>query len=181
MPELKKSCFYGVDISKPAVKCAAKKDKKSCWLIGNVMQKLPVVDNSMDCVLSILAPRHIQEISRVLKPNGVVVVGIPGDNHLIELRKLLLAEDKSFQSKEQKEIEKFSPFFEHFKTKEVEYSVMLNNVQLTHLVKMTPMYWKASKTVIETILKQEELTITVNLKLLLLKPLYVNKLFCQDK
>ena len=165
--EMKLAHFYGIDISKPAVKCAAKKAKTGTWLIGNIMQKLPVKTASIDVILSVLAPRHIQEMARVLTYSGIVVVGIPGNNHLIELRKLLFAEDNSFQSKTDKEIEKFSSLFEHKKTEEVSYTVILDKTQLTNLVQMTPMYWKASKLVIEKIMELSELTVTVNLKLLL--------------
>ena len=161
------SNFYGVDISKSAIKCAAKNNKQERWIIGNIMQKLPIKTGAMDVVLSILAPRHIEEIERVLSDNGFVIIGIPGENHLIELRKLLLAEDKSFHDKSDKEIKKFSPLFECNVRDEVVYKERLTNEQLSHLSKMTPMYWNTSKKMLDETLRLDTLDITVHFKLLL--------------
>jgi 23S rRNA (guanine745-N1)-methyltransferase len=51
--------------------------------------RLPVVDASLDVVLSVFSPRHATEFVRVLRPSGMVITVTPRDDHLVELRDAL--------------------------------------------------------------------------------------------
>lgn len=153
---------YGIDISKPAIKIAAKMDNHASYIIANAMLEMPFIDNSIDIILSILAPRNIDEFNRILKQDGILLIGIPGEFHLMELRSLLMEENISFNEKSKNVIAKFAPKFTFKNIEEVNYKITLSNEQLRNLIHMTPMYWKSAPSAINNALALESLTITVN-------------------
>ena len=57
---------YGLDISKYAVRIAAKKTKGT-FIVGNAYTT-PLADASCDLILSIFSPYNEQELHRCLKP-----------------------------------------------------------------------------------------------------------------
>jgi len=79
--------FCGIDLSKQAIKLAAKHWPEATWVLANADRGLPVTDSSVDCVVSLFGRRPVAEISRVLSPNGCCIVAVPGEDDLIELRK----------------------------------------------------------------------------------------------
>jgi len=76
------------DISKDSVQQAAKNDKENAvkWFVGDLAQ-LPIQDNSIDCILDIFSPANYNEFHRILTDKGYLIKVIPGENHVIELRK----------------------------------------------------------------------------------------------
>ena len=55
-------------------------------VVGDVWGRLPVLDATLDLVLSVFAPRHAAEFARVLRPGGALVVLTPRPGHLSSLR-----------------------------------------------------------------------------------------------
>ena len=89
--------FCGIDLSKPAIKLAAKLGKgwpEATWVLANADRELPVADTSVDCVVSFFGRRPVAEISRVLEPSGFCIVAVPGEEDLIELRERVQKEGK---------------------------------------------------------------------------------------
>lgn len=80
------SNFCGIDLSRPAIKLAAKRWTEATWVLANADRGLPVADESVSCVISLFGRRPVAEINRVLKPDGYCVVAVPGEVDLIELR-----------------------------------------------------------------------------------------------
>jgi 23S rRNA (guanine745-N1)-methyltransferase len=76
----------GIDLSVPAVTLAARKFPALTWVVANADRRLPLLDGSIDLVLSVHARRNPAECHRVLGPSGVLVVAVPGADDLIELR-----------------------------------------------------------------------------------------------
>jgi 23S rRNA (guanine745-N1)-methyltransferase len=74
-----------VDVSKAALRRAARIDPRVGAVRADVWQGLPVRDGCADVVLDIFAPRSGAEFARVLRPGGVLVVVTPGPGHLAEL------------------------------------------------------------------------------------------------
>ncbi|MDG6109382.1 methyltransferase domain-containing protein [Dactylosporangium aurantiacum] len=74
-----------VDVSKPALRRAARIDPRVGAVRADVWQGLPVRDATADVVLDIFAPRSGAEFARVLRPGGAVVVVTPAPGHLAEL------------------------------------------------------------------------------------------------
>ena len=84
--------FCGIDLSKPAMKLAAKHWPAATWVLANADRGLPVMDSSVDCVVSLFGRRPTAEIKRVLSPNGLCIVAVPAEDDLIELREAVQKE-----------------------------------------------------------------------------------------
>ena len=86
--------FCGIDLSKPAIKLAAKRWSEATWVLANADRELPVLDESVDCVMSLFGRRPVAEIRRVLKPDSICIVAVPAEDDLIELREQVQKEGK---------------------------------------------------------------------------------------
>ena len=75
----------GLDISKFALRRAAKLNPEAINLVGDVWQPLPVADDAVDVVTVVFAPRNAAEFARVLRPGGRLVVVTPRPGHLEEV------------------------------------------------------------------------------------------------
>ncbi|MFF5235141.1 putative RNA methyltransferase [Dactylosporangium sp. NPDC000521] len=74
-----------VDVSKAALRRAARADPRIGAVRADVWQGLPVRDAAADVILDVFAPRSGAEFARVLRPGGVAVVVTPAPGHLAEL------------------------------------------------------------------------------------------------
>ena len=146
----------GVDISKHAVRYAAKKNKDAECAVASVYS-LPFADESFDAVTCVFSPYAYSEYKRVLKRGGKLIVVSPRENHLVELRKRLYtsvrAVDNKAESEELKKIEDkaFTFRFEIEKSEDV-----------SALVKMTPYAYRAPKEKIEELSKLGSLSLTAD-------------------
>lgn len=90
--------FCGIDLSKSAIKLAAVHVSKiwpeATWVLANADRGLPVLDSSVDCIVSLFGRRPVAEISRALSPGGCCIVAVPGEDDLIELREQVQKEGK---------------------------------------------------------------------------------------
>jgi len=77
---------HGIDISPPSIQLAAKALPDALFVVGNADRLLPYVDHSFDFVTSIDARLHVSEFERVLRPDGLILIAVPGPDDLIELR-----------------------------------------------------------------------------------------------
>ena len=72
----------GLDISKFALRRAARLNPEATNLVCDVWQRLPVADDAVDVITVIFAPRNPPEFARVLRPGGLLVVVTPRTGHL---------------------------------------------------------------------------------------------------
>lgn len=79
----------GFDLSKPAVRRAARLMPDTTMFVANIRRPWPVLMASVDVVLNIFAPRNPAEFRRVARRGGHLVVIIPAMDHLSELRTLV--------------------------------------------------------------------------------------------
>jgi 23S rRNA (guanine745-N1)-methyltransferase len=75
----------GLDISKFALRRAARLNPEAVNLVTDVWQPLPVADDAVDVVTVVFAPRNAAEFARVLRPAGRLVVVTPRPGHLAEV------------------------------------------------------------------------------------------------
>ncbi|WP_455834501.1 putative RNA methyltransferase [Pseudarthrobacter siccitolerans] len=81
----RKVAALGLDISKFALRRAARLNPEAVNLVCDIWQPLPLADHSVDAVTVIFAPRNAAEFARVLRPSGRLVVVTPRAGHLASL------------------------------------------------------------------------------------------------
>jgi 23S rRNA (guanine745-N1)-methyltransferase len=74
-----------LDLSKHALRRAARAHERIGAVAADAWQPLPVRDEAMGLALSVFAPRNGAELARVLKPGGALIMAIPTNRHLVEL------------------------------------------------------------------------------------------------
>lgn len=162
--------FCGIDISKKAVQLASKRHKRAAWVVANGMRDIPIADASMDVIISILAPRNPLEFSRILKPNGALLIGVPGPNHLIQLRKQLQFTAADFNEKADEATVKCSPQFIENHREQLSYEQTLSQEQIADLIQMTPIFWRSSHEAKAAVMKLDQLMVSISFTLLTLMP-----------
>lgn len=86
--ELPDTVIYGFDLSKYALKTAAKANHEVHYAAASIAQ-IPLADECAAGIVSIFAPVYEQEFRRLLKTGGIVLRVGPGPRHLWELKQLL--------------------------------------------------------------------------------------------
>jgi 23S rRNA (guanine745-N1)-methyltransferase len=73
-----------LDVSKYAMRRAARCHPRAGAAVCDVWTALPVVSGAAGLVLDVFAPRNAAEIARILRPDGALLVVTPQPNHLGE-------------------------------------------------------------------------------------------------
>lgn len=73
------------DISRDAVKYVARRNKRPELAVASAYH-MPTSDESFDMAINMFSPLVPDEIRRTLKPGGVFIMAIPGENHLFGLK-----------------------------------------------------------------------------------------------
>ncbi|WP_432959018.1 methyltransferase domain-containing protein [Micromonospora haikouensis] len=74
-----------LDVSKPALRRAARAHPRAAAALADTWRRLPLADGSVSVLLDVFAPRNGAEFRRVLHPAGVLLVVTPAEDHLAEL------------------------------------------------------------------------------------------------
>jgi 23S rRNA (guanine745-N1)-methyltransferase len=82
----------GIDLSTAAIDRASRRFPDLTWVVANADRRLPLLDKSVDLVLSFHARRNPAECARVLANSGSLLLAIPAPEDLVELRALILGE-----------------------------------------------------------------------------------------
>jgi 23S rRNA (guanine745-N1)-methyltransferase len=153
--------LYGIDISKFAVKAAAKRDKAVNWAVASSFA-LPVLPESVDVMLNMMAPFDPAEFERVLGENGRFLLVTPGPEHLFSLRQQIYDEPQKHPLASEA-----LPGFTFSRSQRVQFERHLQNEQIQSLFVMTPYSWNAPAETREKIISLPELSITVDFVLTL--------------
>ncbi len=147
----------GVDIAKTAVQRAAKLNSKIVWVVGTGAI-LPVQDHSIDVCTSLFSPIPQQEITRVLKDEGYLIIATPAPRHLYALREALFEQVKLHEP--QKFVEQLNAEFEVKHEQLVEAPLSLDQQALKNLIAMTPYAYKANPERRKAIEQQQYFAVT---------------------
>lgn len=133
--------FYGVDISKDAVRYAAGRCKGAQWITASAAH-LPLRDASFQGVMSMFALTVPGEFHRVLCPGGYFLEVTAGRNHLMALKQLIYPEITG----KQENTAKSYPGFSLLEEKTIEFDLHLTeNQEIMQLLTMTPHYWRIGR------------------------------------
>jgi 23S rRNA (guanine745-N1)-methyltransferase len=75
----------GLDVSKPALRRAARAHPRAAAALVDLWRPIPVADASAALILNVFAPRNGPEFGRILRPGGALLVVTPAADHLAEL------------------------------------------------------------------------------------------------
>lgn len=155
LTSLEDGCYIGLDVSKEAIRMAAKRYRQLFFVVADVNQRLVLADSAFHAILNIFAPRNPTEFARISAPGGILIVVIPSPEHLLSLRTTLgllsIEEQKQQHVKEQ-----FATYFEFVTSSSIGYSMHLNREQIEQVVMMTPNYWHLSDEMREAMGRMEE-------------------------
>lgn len=129
---------FAFDLSKDAVRRAAKKIKNTTFFVGNIAD-IPVADGSVDVLTHIFAPMH-EECARTLKDDGLLLQVVPGKRHLWQMKKALYENPY-----ENDNASNLPPCFRIIGEVRVADKITVPQKRLGDLIKMTPYGYKTSE------------------------------------
>ncbi len=163
------SDLLGFDVSRDALRLAAPAHPRVTFAINDVKHRLCLADDSLDALLDVFAPRNAGEFARVLRPEGLLVVVIPGDDHLAQLRRRLPLLDIQPEKRE-RTLERLAPSFEPAWEEVLEYDAELPGEDVADLVRMTPSAHHLGDDAPATLERVSPLTVTLSFRVLGLTP-----------
>lgn len=129
----------GVDLSKPSLRHAARRERGCEFAVASVYH-LPVGDRAVDLLLNCFSPLALDEFRRVLRPGGVFLYVVPAPGHLWELKEILYekpypnaAETVAYEG------------FDYLDVVEAGRRLTLEGEAVQDLFRMTPYYWKTPR------------------------------------
>ena len=131
------SSGVGLDVSKPALRRAARAHPRAAAVLTDLWRPLPIVDGAAAAVLNVFAPRNGTEFRRVLRPDGVLLVVTPTAEHLRELVTSygMIGVDPD---KEQRVRESLDAYFALKATETLRKTLRLTAAEAHTLIGMTP-------------------------------------------
>jgi 23S rRNA (guanine745-N1)-methyltransferase len=135
-PQLSGVAAYGTDISKPAIAAAAKAYPAAQFAVADTNRLIPLAGAVVDVGICVFAPRNPAEFARVIAPGGRLLVAIPAQAHLADLRERfgLLGIERDKATKITAQLGGFTLA----STRNVSHTARLDGAALRDLIAMTP-------------------------------------------
>ncbi|MBM7803172.1 23S rRNA (guanine745-N1)-methyltransferase [Curtobacterium luteum] len=124
-----------LDLSPVAIRRAARAHERAGAVVGDVTERLPVVDGAAAVLLDVFAPRNQREYARVLHPDGVLVVVTPRTGHLAELAAATIAVDPE---KDRRLHDSLTPAFARRSSEDLTWTMDLSAEDVHDVVHMGP-------------------------------------------
>lgn len=126
-----------LDISRYALRRAARAHPRMGAVACDVWRGLPLRSGSVAALVNVFAPRNPAEFARVLAPGGALVIATPEPDHLAELVDALGLLDVE-PGKAERLAEAFAVGFEHVRTVHVREPLPLTHADAAALAAMGP-------------------------------------------
>ena len=128
------------DISREAVKYASRRNKSIELAVASAYH-MPTLDGSFDMAVNMFSPLAPGEILRTLRPGGIFVMAIPGENHLYGLKSV------TYKTPYKNEVaDPTLSGFELLSTERVSYNLRLTEGEkIKSLFMMTPYAYRTKK------------------------------------
>jgi 23S rRNA (guanine745-N1)-methyltransferase len=155
--------YLGLDISKHAINIASKANKNIKWIVGN-SYNIPILDRTQDIIINIFASYKLEELNRILKPDGKIYFVIPNKDHLNNFREILYGDENNSNESNSllTKIEK-SNIFKIISSFEVKYKINLtDNKDVMDLLTMTPYYWNIDLKTLDKVKKTNNIELLVS-------------------
>jgi 23S rRNA (guanine745-N1)-methyltransferase len=123
-----------LDVSRPALRRAARAHERITAVAADAWDELPLRDSAVDLVLNVFAPRNGEEIARVLAPDGELIVITPTQRHLSELPVPLSVDER----KEERLVAELSPRLKSIARRNLDYELTLGRDDARNLIAMGP-------------------------------------------
>lgn len=149
--------YYGVDISRHAIKSAAKSTSDATFIVASNWH-LPLGDFAFDQVLTIFAPVSQKQLRRVIKPSGNWINVTPGTDHLKELRQNLYDNVADIDKAQQ------FPDWQTEQTLTIKFTRKLDQPTIKALLEMTPYNWQANPQRLEQLKALQILEVTFDFR-----------------
>ena len=124
-----------LDLSPVAIRRAARVHERAGAVVGDVTERLPVVDGAAAVLLDVFAPRNQTEYARVLHRDGVLVVVTPRTGHLAELAAATISVDPE---KERRLHDSLTPSFAPRSSQDLTWVMDLSADDVHDVVHMGP-------------------------------------------
>ena len=152
--------YYGIDISKHAIKTASSKYHDITFAVANAVE-LPFANNSVDVLISLFSPFYEESAKKILTKHGIIIQAVPLSNHLLELRQILYKEVNINHTPK-------NVLTQHFKlvdTKILNHTLQLpDQTTIQNIFSMTPHYWKTSPEKIQELSALQKLEVTLEVE-----------------
>lgn len=132
--------FQGLDISKSAIKYAAKRYPEIAFCVASAYQ-MPISSDSIDLAIRIYAPSKLEELHRVMASKGFLITVAPGPLHHFALKQLIYAQPRLHLESEAA-IQGFNCVHQERLTSELR---LTDSRHLHHFLEMTPYAWKLTE------------------------------------
>lgn len=157
--------YFGTDISKEAIKHAARKRRNLSLAVADSYANLPFQDNSIAVILNIFSPRNLEEFQRVLEKKGLLIIVIPTETHLHELIETfgLLNIEKEKNENIREIYDKQFHFINNYNTS---YNMPLDRESIKEIIQMGPNYSRFDKNMEKKVNEIKTFSATASFELL---------------
>jgi 23S rRNA (guanine745-N1)-methyltransferase len=130
----------GIDVARPAIAAAARTDSAGWYAVARA-EDLPLADGAVDVAVNVFGPVYAEELARVVRPGGAVVMAHPGAGHLPALRALIYPDGRPHEVKPPlRDAEEFR----QTGSQDVTFTVPVPDAASLHdLYAMTPYWWQS--------------------------------------
>lgn len=153
------SRVYGLDVSKYAIKAAAKRypDIDFCVASG---YRLPFANQCFAAITRIYAPSKEEELTRTLKLGGFLLTVTPGPRHLYQFKQKIYQQVQLHAEREYP-----LTAFRQVAKQQLHYQLDLTGSSATQLLQMTPFAWRAKPAVWAELAASESLNCEVDFQI----------------